>query len=107
MIGFSLDADTLAIKIPGAKVDGARVISDQLQEKAYSRALEVNAPNRYAGEIEHFSASNSMLKLLTGPIDTILQYTDGRAIWPSCPILGAWEASRGSLTLIPSCMQTD
>ena len=71
---------------------GARILIDQLQEKDYSRAIEVNTPQQVRGHIEHFIASNSMWRQVTGSNDTLPRYNDECAIWLNLPVLGVWQS---------------
>ena len=92
MLVFAIGSSSLAIRPPEEKVAGARILFDHLHEKAYSRAIEVGNLQHVSGHIEHFSTSNSMWKLVTGPIDALLRYTDECDIWVSCPVLAVWRS---------------
>lgn len=102
MIGFAIDASILAIKTPEATVYGAIALIGQLQETAYSGALEARNFQKIRCRIGNYGASNSMWRLVPGPI---LRNKDECAIWANCPILEACPAFSGSMALICKCMQ--
>ena len=54
MLGFTIDSESLTIRLPAAKIAGARALSDQLQEKAHCKAMDVNAIQQLRGEVGHF-----------------------------------------------------
>ena len=92
MLGFAIGSDASAIRLPDAKVAGARILFDQLREKAYSSAIESHTLQKVRRPIGHVSAPNSMWELVAGPVDTLLRYTDVCAIFVNCPALGVWQA---------------
>ena len=54
-----------------------------------------------AGPGEQHRTSNSMWRLVTGPIDTLIRYAAECAIWVNCPTLGDWQEFWGSMTIVP------
>ena len=101
MLGSGVDFSYLAIRLPEAKVTGTRILFDQLQEKDFSRAIEVNTLQQERGHIEHFGTSNPMWKLVSLPIDTLRRYTDECASCVNCPALEVWQAFLGSTKEFP------
>ena len=85
MMGFTIDSKSLMIRPPGAKIAGARVLFDELQAKAYCKDMEVNAIQQIRERLWNFRTSNSTWGLLTGPIDSMLRYTDECAILVDFP----------------------
>ena len=73
---------------------------------AIPEPLKSITPNE-RDRIWNFSASNSMWKLVTGTIDTLLRYTDECSIWINCPVLGARQEFWGRMAIISTCMRTD
>ena len=107
MLGFEIDSRSPRITPPEAKIDGARVLFDQLEERGESRVLDVVILQEIRGHIEHFRASNALWNFLTGPIDLLLRYTDEKATWEISPIPEVWGPSRNSLSVIFDIAQSE
>ena len=107
MLGFAIDSNSVGIRLLEARVAGALSLFDQLQEKAYSISIGVNTPHQVRGHIEHCIASNSMWKLVTGPIDTMLRFTDECAIRANCLVFDVRQAFWRSMDVIITCMMAD
>ena len=100
MLGFGINSSSLAISLPEAKVACARVLFEQLAQKSGPRTLEVVTPQQIRGHAEHFRASNAIWKFLTGPIDLLLRYTDGRATWVNFPVPEVWGSFWNSMSAV-------
>ena len=107
MLGFDINSELLHITLPGDKIAGARVLSDQMLGNVGSGAIEVATLQQIRGHIEHFRASNAIWRFLTGPIDFSLRYTDERAIWANFPVPEVWISFRNSTSIIFCIMESE
>ena len=106
MLGFGINSETLQIALPDGKIASDRVLSDCLEENQGSRALEVVTPQQVRGHIEPFLPSNAIWEYLTGPIDSLLQYTDERAICVNFPVPDVWGAFCNSMSVVFNLLQS-
>ena len=51
LIGLDIDSHELAVQLPGAKIDGARALFEQLQSLYQSRAIELQTIQKIRGHM--------------------------------------------------------
>ena len=100
MLGFDIDARSLTISLTEAKIAGARVLFDNLNESKWSSAIEVVTLQKARGHFEHFKAPNAIWTFPTGPIELPLRYTEKQSIRVNFPVPEACVAFWGGLSAV-------
>ena len=94
LIGFDVNSEHLAVKLHEAKVEGAMLLSGNLNHLYPPRAIELQTLRKLRGQMAHFRASNSMWKMPIGPAAILIRYTDEKTICINCPADEVWAAFR-------------
>lgn len=107
MLCFEINSESPHIALPDEKIAGGRVRFDYIEENQRLHALEVVPTQQVRCQIEQFRPSGAIWKYIAWPIDLLLQYTDGRAIWDNCPVPEVWGTFRNSLSIAFNLAQSE
>lgn len=80
-LGFQIEADNLAIRLPEQKRAGATVLFGALFASFGRNCLRSNNLQQERGNIEHFKSTNSLWIYFTAPIDARLGFGDEAGRW--------------------------
>ena len=78
ILGIEFEADSLQVRLPDAKIGGARILFDGLLENNGPIILCVEVLQHVRGIMEHFKSVNAIWPMLTAPIDTLMSFGDER-----------------------------
>ena len=90
ILGMEFYADSLCVRIPGAKVDGARILLEQILEEKGSRLLHVKTLHRIRGIMDHSKHANVVRAYLAAPVDSLVCFGGERIDWAVCPNKEIW-----------------
>ena len=107
LLGFEVDVDRLAIKLPTAKRVGAREYFQDSMFNPGNRIATVTKVQELRGLTNHWSYTNRFWHYSASPINGLLSFVDSTNAWIRCANDQVWIAFWNLIALIRSIGEDD
>ena len=107
ILGIEFDTDSLQVRLPDAKIAGARILFEELLDKRDSQILCVKTLQQIRGVMEHFKTVNTIWMHLTAPVDALMVYGDETSNWIICPDKQVWDDFWRTMDVVETHLQTE
>lgn len=105
--GIEFDANSLCVRLPDAKIAGARILFGGLLEDNGSRILCVAVLQQVRGVMQHFKSVNVIWSLLTAPVDALMFFGDEKNSYVLRPDKQIWGDFWSTVELSESHLQSE
>ena len=107
ILGIEFDADSLCVRLPGAKMDVARILFGQIAEEKGTRFLHLKTLQIIRGAADHFESANAARTYLTAPVDSLMCFGAERSDWAVCPNKEIWGDFWRTMEVAETHLQTE